>query len=687
MPNLSQAQTAAPLPRPDSPSDTDAARFLEQGTFGPTPADIAHIKQVGLRGWLNEQFALPISDYNNLLYTENSPSYYARKRFFENAIKGNDQLRQRVVFALQQFIVASVANGFQNSDKQPAIANFTDVLDRNAFGNFRQLMYEVATSPTMGQFLNMVNNDKANPAINSAANENFAREMMQLFTLGVYLLNPDGSLQLDSNGQPIYTYSSADIRAFARVNTGWTYPTMPGATLKIHNPAYFVGPMVPYTANHDTTAKTLLNGTTLPANQTPEQDLNGSMDNLFNHPNIAPFVSRRLIQHLVTSNPSPGYIQRVASVFINNGQGVRGDMKSVIAAILLDGEAVGGIGQNPYFGHQREPALLITNAIKPFFVSGDLYGLPDVSNTLTQNIFNSATVFNFYGPDYLLFTTDANNNPVSFYSPESQLLTTNTALARPNFINTLVYGTIYVPTNLGPPPSGATPAGSTSAVLDFTPFNQYAATPSVLVDKLGKTLLHGPVPSGMASAIVTAVNTYPAATPINRVKAAAYLILTSQQFQNEGSTTKVQTINSNVVLTGSVSPSQPLQFVFRPDNGDTTFLRLATPDASGNVVLPYIPPGAYHIAVKGSKWLQKVVTADTTGGDVSGLNVNLTPGDINNDNVVDIADFGLLVNAYGSDSKVPGSSYNVNADLNSDGVVDINDFGLLVNSYGMMGDL
>jgi uncharacterized protein (DUF1800 family) len=196
----------------------------------------------------------------------------------------------------------------------------------------------------MGRYLDMVNNDKPDAVANTHANENYARELMQIFTLGTYLLNQDGTLKLDGSGNPQPTYAQADIQSFARAYTGWTYPTQPGSTLQKHNPVNWLGPMEAFDSNHDVAAKTLLRGTVLPAGQTSLQDLNGALDNIFNHPNLPPFVAKQLIQHLVTSNPSGAYVRRVADVFASGtyngfGNGQRGDLQAVIAAILLDPEA------------------------------------------------------------------------------------------------------------------------------------------------------------------------------------------------------------------------------------------------------------------------------------------------------------------------------------------------------------
>src|SRR5271166_2386598 len=339
-------------------SDHAAARFLDQATFGPTPASIAQVEKQGFAAWLQAQFALNTSDLPDqpLLNADgknNNNLAPVQAAFFQNAVSGQDQLRQRVAFVLSQIWVVSAESGVPNAYAFPP---YWRIFRDNAFGTYSGLIKAVTLSPAMGRYLNMANNNKGNAAKGTAANENYARELMQLFTLGLTQLNPDGSPVLGQNQQPVPTYDQAMVTSLAKAFTGWTYPAAPGATAKANNPYYYIGQMYATEANHDTTAKTIFGGNIIPAGQTAEQDLA-----LMNQPTMAPFVSQQLIQHLVTSNPSPAYIERVANVFTNDGNGVRGNMQAVIAAILMDPEARAGDDPNAApaanFGHLREPVL------------------------------------------------------------------------------------------------------------------------------------------------------------------------------------------------------------------------------------------------------------------------------------------------------------------------------------------
>jgi uncharacterized protein (DUF1800 family) len=489
-----------------------AARFAEHTTFGPTPAVINQIQIQGLQNFLNAQYTAPVTPYPDPLGGETSLGPL-QQRYWVINLTAQDQLRQRVALALSYIWVIG---GDKVSDPN-GYTNWLRLLDSDAFSNYRKIMYDVTVSPAMGHWLDMVNNGKPNVAAGDHANENYAREAMQLFTLGTGLLNPDGSPQLDATNLPIPTYSQDQVEAFARAYTGWTYPLTPGNTQQTYNPSYWIGPMVPVDSNHDMGTKQLLTypgaagGGLLPAGQSSVQDLNGALDNIFNHPNIGPFVCRQLIQHLVTSNPSPAYVQRVAAVFANNGSGVRGDMKSVITAILMDSEARRGddpataVGTD---GHLQDPILLISGVMRAFGATTDGSNLSYYAGNMGENPLFSPSVFNFYAPNYVVPGT-------TNLGPEFQILTTATSLNRVNWVNTFAFG------NFG------------GESVDFSSWAAQASNPGAMVDALNALLLHGSMSSDMKTAIVTAVQAVPAgSTQASRqAQAAIYLVTSSSQYQ------------------------------------------------------------------------------------------------------------------------------------------------------------
>ncbi len=502
-----------------------AVRFLEQSTFGPTPALVAQVQQIGFPAFLTSQFATSGSTYPDPASTVTA-LLPTQQVLFTNALTNPDQLRQRVALALSQIWVTS---GFTVPPQ--GMAPYMRLLLADAFVNYRTLMTDVTLSPAMGRYLDMVNND--NPTTSAQhANENYARELMQLFTLGLDKLDENGTPQLDSSGNAIPTYTQANVQAFALAFTGWTYPTLPGGTLQKHNPTNWIGPMVAFESNHGMLAKTLLpvNGTavTLPAGQSAELDLSGALDNIFAQPSLPPFVCKQLIQHLVTSNPSSAYSKRVADVFVAGafsgggvtvGSGQRGDMQAVIAAILLDPEARRGDAPgttNAADGHLREPILYIANILRAFGATSDGAAPVSSATSMSEAPLDSPSVFNFFPPDYGVPGT-------SLLGPEFDLQTTATTLVRANFVNSFVYG------------SSSIGAGTS---VDFTNYANLSANPNStgqLIDSLNMLLLHSAMTADVRASIVTAVNAVPAGSTQNllRAKTAIYLILSSSQYQVE----------------------------------------------------------------------------------------------------------------------------------------------------------
>ena len=490
-----------------------AGRLLDQATFGPTTPDLQHVQQVGMSAWLTEQFAAGPSLLPQIASPTPStcpanPVNCMQSEWWQSALSGPDQLRQRVAFALSEMFVVS-----SNMVSGYAFVPYHNTLLRDAFGNFSAVMKDVTLSPAMGAYLNLL--DSYKPGDGQIANENFAREMMQLFTIGTDQLNPDGSPVLDAFGNPVPNYTQAQVQAFARAYTGWTYALPGGAQVtKFPNyTSYWEAPMVAVESAHDTGAKTLLNGTTLPAGQTAEQDLDGALANLFAHPNLGPFVCRQLIQHLVTGNPSPAYVQRVAAVFSDDGNGVRGNLQAVVQAILMDSEArEGDTDPATGAGHLREPVLYMANLMRGIgFVNTDpngFYGkLSYFSGTLGEAPYSAGSVFNFFPPSYDIPGTTDN-------APEFALENTSSVILRLAVANNFVYNRIN---------------GFNIDLSATSPLGVMAADPPTLVDWLGTVFMHGLMPASMRTAIVKHITTLKDMG--QRARVATYLVITSAQYK------------------------------------------------------------------------------------------------------------------------------------------------------------
>ncbi len=491
-----------------------ARHFLQQAAFGPTAADAANVQALGFQGWLNQQFAAAkVSNYATI----GSQSSFT-PQFLTNAVNNPDQLRQRVAFALSQIMVTSITKNIWTTTTAP----FEEMLMTDAFSNFRQILNDVTLAPAMGQFLDMANNSKANSDNTILPNENYAREVMQLFTIGTVLLKPDGSKQLDSSNVPIATYDQSTVANFAKVFTGWTYAPAAGGSISwgaYINPS---APMVPYPPMHDTTAKTLLQYTAppgvftaLPAGQSAQTDLTEALDNIFYHPNVGPFISKQLIQHLVKSNPTPGYVQRVAAVFNNNGFGVRGDMQAVINAILLDAEArqndQPGMTQATD-GHLQEPILFLAGFLRAMgaYVDNTNYFGYDLVNQ-NEDIYNAPSVFNYFSPGYQIPDFGIGGPEFQIYTPYSSVyrdnLASNIFSAYSNNINSYGPGT----------------------TIDLTPFVALAGNPQSLTDALDLTLTNGLAPAGLKTIILNAI-TAETGGNLRRVQTGLYLMLASSYY-------------------------------------------------------------------------------------------------------------------------------------------------------------
>jgi uncharacterized protein (DUF1800 family) len=529
---------------PDVPlTATDAARFLTQATFGANKADIDALtgrRLADLDAWLAAQMALPASlhldatraDFNTYTASGDNPQFSYQNRqaaWWKIALSSPDQLRQRVAFALSQILVVSDQNSTLYNNPQ-GLANYYDLLVNGAFGNFRTLLNDVSLSPIMGVYLSSLRNakgtfdDKGN--VITSADENYAREVMQLFTIGLNQLQPDGTLKLDSAGLPIPTYDQTTITQMAKVFTGFAFQSAnPNQNSFFRGAAAdYLHPMMLYPAFHDTTVKTIVNGVVLPANQDGSKDLKDALDTLFNHPNTGPFISRQLIQRLVTSNPSPGYIYRVAQVFANNGAGVRGDLGAVVRAILLDYEARSASAATASsFGKLKEPVLRATALLRAFDGAANngryqIFTGFGSESQLGQTPMHSPTVFNFFEPNFVQPGTLA---AAGLYAPEYQILTDTTAISAPNQLWNYIYTT-----------RSTTDPTQTSIGLQLTSLLPLARTPQALVDQMNLVLAQGSLPKATTDRLVAAITAMPVGTATNtapdleRVRSTIYLTVT-----------------------------------------------------------------------------------------------------------------------------------------------------------------
>ncbi len=540
-------------------SQTDASRFLQQATFGATDSDIRHLSLIGYQAWLNEQFNTPqtaqepaveqalilnnppcaASDVkcNAALFVQNSQDeVYVQNSFWQQSIAGSDQLRQRVKYTLTElFVISGTAFAVQSMPRGEA--NYYDLLGTDAFGNFRQLIQDVTLNPMMGQFLSTQGNDKGNATTDP--DENYAREVMQLFTIGLYQLNDDGSQQLGPTGQPIPTYSNLDVMGLAKVFTGFSW-NIPGNSSDTawSNCCIYVGPgygeellpMQSFPGHHSTEEKDFL-GVTIPASGSPDPDgdLKIALDTLFNHPNLPAFFSKQMIEHLVTSNPSPAYVARVAAVFKDNGSGVRGDMKAVITAILLDPEARDSAGDfsNPDYGKVREALLRYTEWARAFTAqsrTGSYYlgSTEDPIWGLGQMSLRSPTVFNWFAPGYVPPGTSIEQ--AGLVAPEMQMTNVSSVVGYLNYMQVAIG-------------SGASDGADLFSSYDTE--LGLAATPDALVDRINLLLMAGEMDSTLRGQILSAVNAIDIPSgdqnAINaalaaRVQTAVYLTMASPNF-------------------------------------------------------------------------------------------------------------------------------------------------------------
>jgi len=519
-------------------SRVNAARFLMQAGFGPTLEDILRVQQLGYSGWITEQMGLPVtrhSDYIQSIYqnmtTQRQREDYSRgggdsdpflfgnnmqTAFARAAIQGSDQLRQRVAFALSQILVASRRDA-NLENKCLGMADYYDIFVRHAFGNYEDVLMEVTMHPVMGRYLSHVGNQKADPSINRYPDENYAREVMQLFTVGLWQLNPDGSRVLVS-GQPVPTYSNEEITQLARVMTGFWFggDNWGGGGWTEQD---YATPMSLHADRHDFGAKTLLGGFVIPARaatlENAQRDVRDAIHHLFEHPNCGVFIGKQLIQFLVTDNPSAAYVQRISGVFANNGGGVRGDLGAVVRAILLDPEARGPVGaQAEGFGRLKEPVIRTMAMARVFGMKQvpDLlwWDWSDFYNESRQAPTNSPSVFNFYRPEY-----------------RAPGLPTQNGLASPVFQITDSYSSISFPNRLWRMlEEGFNQWGAYRFPLDFGREIDFASSPERLMDHLNLLFCAGQMRASTRSLILNTLNQIPADQTAARIRVAAYLALT-----------------------------------------------------------------------------------------------------------------------------------------------------------------
>ena len=541
-------------------SHNDIVRFLEQATFGPSPQSIAHLEQdLGgdYNAWLSEQFAMGISNYpdvccdgsrsdtacnqmiacgpedfyalpqtpptdcaaGSVCRRDNYTMWKLQQVFYRNALTASDQLRQRIFFALSQIHVTSANDATLNYADR--MTDYPRMIEQNAFGNFRQILYDLSRNPTMGQYLDNIANTRTQP------DENYARELMQLFSIGLVVLNPDGT----TDGTP--TYDQSTVVDLTKALSGWVLDTPIAHNNQTNqNVPNYRDPVVANAGRHDTGEKVLFPGSPfeahISAGQTVDQDLNSVIDILFNHPNVGPFIGKALIQMMVTSNPSPQYVTNVTNAFNNNGSGVRGDMQAVIRAVLLDPEAR---NESPAadFGKLREPVLAVTNLLRQmgYTLPNDAldpdpisdFALTNPAGTGTaylaqgEDVFRSPTVFNFYPPDFPV------PGAPDLEGPEFGILSTTTALSRDDLLYQLINGSVSTQALYRP----------NFVRVDLSSLMPIASDPNAVIESLNQTLLRGQISDDLRSIFVNSISSAP--SDAVRVKEALYLVSSSANYQ------------------------------------------------------------------------------------------------------------------------------------------------------------
>ena len=528
-------KTVASLPPPTPPVATalprsEAARLLVQATYGPTLVEIDKVAQIGANAWITQQFATPSMDTHwAYVVTRRGPlgckvcqAQYINatmESFWTQAVRGPDQLRQRTVLALSELFVVSTVNSAVDIQAD-AHASYLDMLSRNAFGNFRTLLEQVSTHPTMAHYLSHMKNEKEDPITGRIPDENYAREVMQLFSIGLWQLNEDGTRKKDAYGQDMPTFAQADVMGLARVFTGWSW----GGPDKIEERWHgwreldWKSQLQNYPQFHSASEKRFL-GVVVPAGTSGVQSLKVAMDALFNHPNTGPFIGSQLIKRFVTSNPSPAYVARVARVFANNGSGVRGDMKAVLRAVLMDADARSTAKlSDPNWGKQREPLVRFATWMRAFDAKAAdgiyaIWNLEDPVSSLGQNPLRAPSVFNWFRPGY---APPGEVLRRGLTAPEFQITHETTVTGYANFIAyTVERGHAY---------------GEGTIKSSYPAEMALAGNPPALMDRLNLLLVAGQMGTTSRDTILTAVKAIPASDARGRVMTAITLTMLSPEF-------------------------------------------------------------------------------------------------------------------------------------------------------------
>jgi uncharacterized protein (DUF1800 family) len=512
-----------PPPPPPPPITTaEAFQFLNQATFGATQDEAQRVINMRYEAWIDDQLGKPVSLQLPHVQSLPLPQFIGQLQndrvdiWFRNALNGEDQLRQRVAFALSEIMVVSQLGVLNNYPY--GLASYYDMLSQNAFGNYRELIEDVTLHPAMGVYLSMLGNEKPDAANNIRPDENYARELMQLFSIGLVELNLDGTVRTDNQGQPIPTYDQSIIEGFAHVYTGWTFagaPVFRGARATLTNQ---VIPMQLWQNFHDTGSKTLLNGFVVPAGQSGDQDLQMALDNVFNHPNVGPFMAIRLIHRLTTSNPSPQYVERVARVFNDNGSGVRGDMAAVVKAILLDPEARSNPNSDTD-GKIKEPLLRLTQLYKAYNATsqGGGYPLGFIYIVFGQGPLQSPSVFNFFSPFY---APPGEISTGGLVAPELEISTEYLNTYVTNFMFNQTFGLNQTNENLD----------EDDVYIDFSEEMAIATDVDALINMVADKLLGGQISDPLRNEIAGMLALIPETDTAIRAAEAIYFVTTSPEY-------------------------------------------------------------------------------------------------------------------------------------------------------------